>query len=213
MLKYRGIIFDLDGVICHTDVFHYQAWKSLADRLGIYFDEKINNHLRGVSRMESLEIVLERYEGKPMSNEEKITVADEKNEIYKSLLMQMDESYLADDVKQTLLTLREKGIRLAIGSSSKNARLILEQIGLADFFDAISDGSMIENSKPHPEVFLLAADMINLSPAQCLVIEDARAGIEAAIAGGFDSVGMGDAAGDDRATYHINEFSEILAYL
>ena len=210
MLKYKGIIFDLDGVICHTDVFHYQAWKSLADKLGIYFDEKINNRLRGVSRMESLEIVLERYKGKPMSNEEKITVADEKNEIYKSLLMQMDESYLSDDVKTTLFKLRENGIKLAIGSSSKNARLILDRIGLGSFFDAISDGNMIKHSKPHPEVFLLAADMINLPPVKCLIIEDARAGIEAAIAGGFDSVGMGDAKSDDRTTYRISEFSDIL---
>jgi len=209
-MTYSGVIFDLDGVICHTDMFHYRAWKSLADKLGIYFDEEINNRLRGVSRMESLEIILERYSGKPLTEQEKINIAEDKNEVYKSLLMQMDESYLTADVKNTLDSLRENGVKLAIGSSSKNAGLILGRIGLAGFFDAISDGNNIKFSKPHPEVFLIAADMISLPPAQCLVIEDAWAGIEAAIAGGFDSVGMGDATRDDRATYKINGFSEIL---
>ncbi|MCL2379078.1 MAG: beta-phosphoglucomutase [Defluviitaleaceae bacterium] len=209
-MRYNGVIFDLDGVICHTDMFHYRAWKSLADRLGIYFDEEINNRLRGVSRMESLEIILERYAGRPLNPQEKINLAEEKNQVYKSLLMQMDESYLTQDVKDTLVCLRDKGVKLAIGSSSKNAKLILDRIGMGGFFNGISDGTMIEFSKPHPQVFLIAADMISLKPKECLVIEDARAGIEAAIAGGFDSVGIGDAASDKHATYHINEFSEML---
>jgi len=209
-LKYAGIIFDLDGVICHTDLFHYKAWKSLADRLGIYFDEEINNRLRGVSRMESLEIILERYDREPLTEQEKIDIAGEKNEVYKSLLMQMDEGFLPEDVWRTLKTLRDKGLKLAIGSSSKNAQLILDRIGLGDFFDAISDGNMILNSKPHPEVFLLAADLISLAPSQCLVIEDARAGIEAAVAGGFDSAGIDDAYTDEHATYRINQLSDIL---
>jgi len=212
-MKYKGIIFDLDGVICHTDLFHYKAWKALADKLNIYFDEQINNRLRGVSRMESLEIVLERYNGTPLTEQEKTNIATEKNEIYKTSLMQMDETYLTDDVLNTLKTLREKGIKLAIGSSSKNAALILNRIGLGNFFDAIADGNMIKNSKPHPEVFLLAAEKITLSPADCLVIEDAKAGIEAAVAGNFHSVGMGDAAGDAGATYRINKFSEMLAII
>ena len=209
-MKYKGTIFDLDGVICHTDVFHYEAWKSLADNMGIYFDEHINNRLRGVSRMESLEIILERYDGEPLSEDEKTDIANEKNDKYKSLLMQMDESYLPDAVKNTLDTLRNKNIKMAIGSSSKNAGLILERIGLGDYFDAISDGNNIQHSKPHPQVFLLAAEYISLQPSECLVIEDARAGIEAAIAGGFDSVGMGDAADDEQATYRISQFEELL---
>ena len=209
-MKYQGVIFDLDGVICHTDSFHYQAWKVLADKMGIYFDEIINNRQRGVSRMESLEVMLERYEGPPLSNEEKIRLADEKNEVYKKLLMTMDESYLSESVSNTLHKLRENGVKLAIGSSSKNAETILERIGLSGFFDAISDGNNIQHSKPHPQVFDLAAEYISLPAAKCLVIEDARAGIEAAIAGGFDSVGMGDAADDERATYSIKEFAEIL---
>jgi len=209
-MKYTGIIFDLDGVICHTDIFHYKAWKSLADSMNIHFDEQINNRLRGVSRMESLEIILERYDGKPLDDTEKIRIANDKNEIYKSLLMQMDGSYLSATVLNTLENLRAGGMKLAIGSSSKNARLILDRIGLGDFFDAISDGNNIEHSKPHPQVFLLAAEYISLPPNKCLVVEDARAGIEAAIAGGFDSVGIGDAAEDERATYKIEKMDELL---
>ena len=124
-MKYRAIIFDLDGVICHTDKYHYQAWKAVADKLGIYFDEAINNRLRGVSRMESFEIILERYEG-AMSEEEKVRYAAEKNEIYKELLKNMTPGDLSPEVKDTLDALRLAGAKLAIGSSSKNARFILE---------------------------------------------------------------------------------------
>ncbi|MCL2839780.1 MAG: beta-phosphoglucomutase [Defluviitaleaceae bacterium] len=212
-MKYKGIIFDLDGVICHTDEFHYQAWKTIADKQGIYFDEIINNRLRGVSRMESLEIILERYTGTPLTHEEKLQMADEKNEVYKSLLMQMNETHVTKMVLDTLKDLRKEGIQLAIGSSSKNAELILKQIGLNNFFDAISDGNNIEFSKPHPQVFLLAAEYIALPPENCLVIEDAQAGIEAAIAGGFDSVGLGDWAKDCGETYHIQNFDEILSII
>jgi len=210
-MKYAGVIFDLDGVICHTDTYHYQAWKSLADDMGIYFDEQINNRLRGVSRMESLEIILERYDGKPLNESEKKLIAEDKNEIYKSLLMRMDKSYLSEPVENTLKTLRDCGIKLAIGSSSKNADLILDRIGLGSFFDAVSDGNNLQFSKPHPQVFQLAAEFISLPPSKCLVVEDARAGIEAAVAGGFDSVGMGDAFDDERATYRISRFEELLA--
>jgi len=210
-LKYAGVIFDLDGVICHTDVFHYKAWKSLADSMNIHFDEEINNRLRGVSRMESLEIILERYDGAPLSNAKKLHIADEKNEIYKKLLAQMDESYVTKSVRDTLNKLRKSGVKLAIGSSSKNARLILNRIGLGDFFDTISDGNNIEFSKPHPQVFLIAAEDISLPPSLCLVVEDAKAGIEAAVRGGFDSAAIGDAAEDERAAYKIAQFSELVS--
>ena len=148
----QGIIFDLDGVICFTDKFHYQAWKKLADRLGIYFDEEINNRLRGVSRMDSLDIILERSDAK-YTNEEKAAFAEEKNETYKELLMQMSTADLSGEVKDTLNELRKRGYKLAIGSSSKNTRTILDRIGLGDFFDKISDGTNISKSKPDPEVF------------------------------------------------------------
>ena len=208
-MKYKGIIFDLDGVICHTDSYHYLAWKKLADRLGVYFDETINNRLRGVSRMESLDIILEQYKGLDFSSEIKEKLAAEKNDTYIELLKQLSRENLSREVKETLDFLREKGYRLAIGSSSKNARLILKQIGLEDFFDVISDGNNIVNSKPHPEVFLLAASYLNLEAKECLVVEDAKAGIDAATAAYMDSAAIGDACGYQGANYNLDRFSQL----
>lgn len=148
-MKYKAVIFDLDGVICHTDMYHYQAWKQIADELGIYFDEEINNRLRGVSRMESFEIILERYEG-TMSLEDKVVYTTRKNEAYKELLKNMSPADLSPEVKETLDGLRAKGLKLAIGSSSKNAGFILERLGLDGYFDAVSDGNNITRSKPDP---------------------------------------------------------------
>ena len=129
-MKYKGIIFDLDGVICHTDKYHYQAWKALADKLGIYFDEEINNRLRGVSRMESFEIILEKYDG-DMQEEDKVRYAAEKNDLYRELLKNMTTEDLAPEVKAVLDELRSRGLLLAIGSSSRNAGFILERLGLS----------------------------------------------------------------------------------
>lgn len=208
-MKYRAVIFDLDGVICHTDKYHYQAWKQIADELGIYFDEEINNRLRGVSRMESFEIILEQYDG-TMSQEEKVKYTTKKNEIYKELLKNMSPSDLSSEVKETLDGLRERGLKLAIGSSSKNARFILGQLGLGEFFDAISDGNNITNSKPDPEVFVKAAQFIEETAEKCLVVEDAKAGLEAAIAGGMDCAAIGDAVASGLATYNFSAFSDLL---
>jgi len=209
-LKYKAIIFDLDGVICHTDKYHYLAWKQVADRLGIYFDEEINNRLRGVSRMESLEIVLERCE-KILSHEEKLSIADEKNEIYKNLLKDMSPADVSKEVMDTLTSLKNSGILLGIGSSSKNAKLILSKIGLQEFFDAISDGIGLAHSKPNPEVFVKCAQMLNIDPTDCLVIEDAIVGVQAAKAAKMDSVAVGDAAKQDIATYKMECFTELIA--
>ena len=208
-MKYKGIIFDLDGVICSTDEYHYLAWKALADQLGIEFDRQINNRLRGVSRMASLEIVLEKSD-KDYSNAEKAQFAEVKNALYRELLGQMSPADLSDEVRDTLNALRQKGLALAIGSSSKNTPFILERIGLAGFFDAVSDGNNITHSKPDPEVFLKAAQMLGLAPADCLVVEDAHAGVQAAVAGGFDCAAMGDAEDDPQATWHLGTFSDIL---
>lgn len=208
-MKYRAVIFDLDGVICHTDKYHYQAWKKVADELGIYFDELINNRLRGVSRMESFDIILERYEGE-MSLEEKIHWTEKKNDIYKELLKNMSPKDLTDEVKQTLDALRERGLKLAIGSSSKNAGFILGQIGLGEYFDAVSDGNNISRSKPDPEVFVKAAQFLEEEPEDCLVVEDAKAGLEAALAGGMDCAAIGDAVASGLGTYNLNSFSELL---
>lgn len=207
---YKAIIFDLDGVICHTDHYHYLAWKQLADRLGIEFDEKINNRLRGVSRMDSLEIILEKWDGEPFSEEEKLRFAEEKNEIYKELLKKMSTKDLSNEVKETLEQLRAGGLLLSIGSSSKNTRFILGQIGLGNFFDAISDGNNITKSKPDPEVFLKAAEYLKQDPKDCLVIEDAKAGIDAACSAGMESAAIGDAFGYSNATYHLDTFSKLI---
>ena len=182
MGKYTGVIFDLDGVICFTDKYHYQAWKAVADKLGIYFDETINNRLRGVSRMDSLEIILERYDGQ-MTQAEKEALAEEKNNLYRQLLANMSPADLSAEVKETLDALRGMGLKLAIGSSSKNTKFILARLGLGDYFDAISDGTNITRSKPDPQVFQMAAEFIGMKPETCLVVEDAKAGIEAARAG------------------------------
>ena len=205
----KGIIFDLDGVICSTDHYHYLAWKAMADSLGIYFDEQINNRLRGVSRMESLEIILERSD-KAYTEAEKQAFAQQKNEHYKVLLQQMSEADLSEEVKATLDGLRQRGLKLAIGSSSKNTKLILSRLGLKDFFDAIADGTDITHSKPHPEVFLLAAQRLGLTAEECLVVEDAKAGIEAACAGGFRSAGVGEAAEHARVTYPMRKVADLL---
>ncbi|MCM1143480.1 MAG: beta-phosphoglucomutase [Blautia sp.] len=208
-MKYEAVIFDLDGVICFTDKYHYQAWKKMADDMGIYFDETINNRLRGVSRMESLDIILENYD-KELSLEEKQKLAQSKNSLYVELLSQMSEKDLSTEVKETLDALRAKGLRLAIGSSSKNAKYILERLGLKDYFDAVSDGTNITKSKPDPEVFLKAAEFLGKEPGKCLVVEDAKAGVEAAGAGGFDSAGLGEAASCGEATYGMETFRDLV---
>ena len=193
-VKIKGLIFDLDGVLVFTDKFHYQAWKTMADELGVYFDETINHRLRGVSRMDSLEIILERYEGPDLSLREKEKLAEKKNEIYRTLLESMTPDDVTKEVRDTLTKLREKGYKLAIGSSSKNAKFILEKVELKDAFDAISDGNNITKSKPDPEVFLKAAEYLGLPPKACMVVEDAEAGIEAAKKGGMYAAGIGEAA-------------------
>ena len=208
-MNYKGIIFDLDGVICHTDKYHYQAWKKLADRLGIYFDETINNRLRGVSRMESLNIILERAD-KTYTEQEKEAFATEKNEVYKELLKQMTPEELSPEVKDTLEELRNRGILLSIGSSSKNAKFILEKVELLGAFDAISDGTNITKSKPDPEVFLKAAEFLGEKPEECYVVEDAYAGIDAAKSAGMQAVGIGDAAGYGATDKKIKSFGELL---
>ncbi len=206
----KGIIFDLDGVITSTDELHYEAWQALALKLGITnFTKEDNLRQRGVSRLESLEVVLEKTTNK-YSAEEKIALADYKNEIYKKLLEKMDSSYLSKEVKETLEELKKQGYKLAIGSSSKNTKTILNKIGLGNFFDAISDGNNITKSKPDPEVFIKAAEMLNLNPSNCLVIEDANSGIDAANSGNFISVGIGPASNYLKAKIKIKSFKDIL---
>ena len=209
----KAVIFDLDGVICFTDKFHYRAWKTLADRLGIYFDEGINNRLRGVSRMASLDIILERSPVE-YTTYEKSAMATEKNDTYRELLKTMSPTDLTDEVWNTLLELRNRGYKLAIGSSSKNTKFILDQLGLGAFFDAIADGTDITHSKPDPEVFLKAAEKLRITPAACAGVEDAKAGIEAAKAGGMTALALfGDAKDCGLEDYNLKSFSDLLNIL
>lgn len=208
-MKYKGIIFDLDGVICSTDEYHFLAWKALADKLCLPFSREDNARQRGVSRMESLEVLLEKSD-KSYTLEEKVALADFKNNLYKQMLQKMTESDLSGEVKNTLEVLKAKGLKLAIGSSSKNTPLILERLGLADFFDAVSDGNNITHSKPDPEVFIKAAKFLELEPSCCLVIEDAISGVDAGVSGGFDTAAIGYASTYEKATYSLKTFSDIL---
>lgn len=159
--------------------------------------------------MESLNIVLEKSD-KTYTEAEKQAMAEEKNNNYRELLRQMSPADLSDEVKTTLDALRARGLKLAIGSSSRNTPFILERLGLGNYFDAVADGNSITRSKPDPEVFLKAADMIGLAPAACVVVEDAHAGVEAAVNGGFACAAMGDARADVRATYHLDTFSDLM---
>ena len=205
----KAIIFDLDGVIISTDEQHYQGWKALADRLEIPFDREVNNRFRGVSRMACMDII-EEISGRTFTQEEKVAHATWKNDYYRSLLGEMSPADLSAEVKSALDALRAKGLKLAIGSSSKNAKFILERIGLADYFDAISDGTNIARSKPDPEVFLKAAEFLGLEPADCLVVEDAVAGVEAAHAGGMKAAAVGDAASKNCGDYILKSFCQLL---
>lgn len=205
----KAFIFDLDGVLVSTDKYHYQAWKKMADDEGIYFDEKINDRLRGVSRMASLGIVLERA-GRQYTEEEKVALANKKNDLYRDLLRNLTPADRLAGVTETLEKLRAEGFLLAVGSSSKNTPTILDKIGYGGYFDAVSDGNNITKSKPDPEVFVKAAEMLKLPAEECFVVEDAKAGIDAAKAGGFVSVGIGDAAHYDKTDYKISTISDIL---
>lgn len=204
----KAVIFDLDGVLCSTDRFHYQAWKSVADELGIYLDEQINNRLRGVSRMASLDIVLERCD-REVPQEEKLELAERKNGRYRELLKNLTPDDLLPGVMETLEGLRRAGFKLAIGSSSKNTPFILERLGITDRFDAISDGNNITHSKPDPEVFVKAAEMLGLPCGDCLVVEDAVAGAEAAHRAGMKAACVGDAAEAGAGDWNLKSLREL----
>lgn len=212
MSRFQGVIFDLDGVLCHTDEYHYLAWQALADKIGVPFDRTVNERLRGVSRMASLDIILERAT-RTYTDAEKTALATEKNEMYRGFLAKMTPDDLPAGVRETLAALRARGYRLAIGSSSRNTPLITERLGIAPAFDAVADGNEITRSKPDPEVFLLAAKKLALAPGACLVVEDAGSGVSAAVAGGFTAAGIGSAADDPRVTYRLGAFSDLMAIL
>jgi beta-phosphoglucomutase len=186
----KGFIFDLDGVIVDTARLHYLAWKELANELGFEFTPEHNERLKGVSRMRSLEILLE-IGGIDLPEQEKIKLAERKNQRYRQLVMQLTPADMLPGAMDFLRKSRQLGLKLALASASKNTPLILQRIGLDTFFDAVVDGNRVSKAKPDPEVFLVAANDLRLEPEQCVVFEDAVAGVEAAHRAGMKVVGIG----------------------
>lgn len=187
----RGAIFDLDGVLVDTAKYHYMAWRRLARELGFEFKESDNERLKGVSRMKSLEILLE-VGGLSFSSDEMLLLAEKKNNWYVEYISTIDESELLMGAKDYLVKLKNSGIKIALGSASKNAPAILKRLHITNLFDSIVDGNKVSMAKPDPEVFLIAAKELGLKPQECVVFEDAEAGIKAAKAAGMRSVGIGN---------------------
>lgn len=189
-MSIKACIFDLDGVIVDTAKYHFLAWKKLADELNINFTKEDNEKLKGVSRMKSLEIILDL--GKlQFDAETKNKLAEKKNKWYLEYIQKLDKSEVLPGVEKFLTGLRQQGIKIALGSASKNARLILKNIQMEDYFDAIIDGTKITKAKPDPEVFLASAEELHIKPEECVVFEDAEAGVQAALRGGMKAVGIG----------------------
>ena len=188
----QAALFDLDGVIVDTAKFHYLAWRELANGLGFDLSEAQNEQLKGISRMESLDIIL-KIGGVELPADEKLRLATVKNGRYVEMIKEIDSSEILRGAKEYLLALRARGVKIALGSASKNAEIILQNLGVLGLFDAVIDGNKISKSKPDPEVFLLGAQAVGVAPAACVVFEDAAAGVEAAKAGGMYAVGIGHA--------------------
>ncbi|WP_299053420.1 beta-phosphoglucomutase [uncultured Polaribacter sp.] len=204
----KGFIFDLDGVIVDTAKYHYLAWKKLANQLGFEFTEAQNELFKGVSRKRCLEILLEI--GKREATQEEFdTWMIEKNVDYLTYIENMDASEILPDVPRILAYLKEKNIPIALGSASKNAQPILEKVGLLHYFDAIVDGNNVTKAKPDPEVFLLAAKQLDVNADNCVVFEDAVAGVEAANAANMISIGIGAAEVLSEADCNFTDFTEI----
>jgi beta-phosphoglucomutase len=190
MNKIKACLFDLDGVVVDTAKYHYLAWSRLAKSLGFDFTEKDNERLKGVSRMRSLEILLSIGKKNP-SEEEKLKMAKDKNNWYVEYISKLDESEILPGVKDFLIELRQNGIKIALGSASKNSMMILNNLNLTSYFDAIVDGNKVSKAKPDPEVFLLGASELKVQPSECVVFEDAQAGIDAAKAANMKVIGIG----------------------
>jgi beta-phosphoglucomutase len=190
MKNYEAVIFDLDGVITDTAAFHYAAWKKLADELDIYFDREINESLKGIDRMASLEIVLKKS-AKRYTKEEKVQLADKKNDYYKQMVEQMTPNDILPGVKTLLEKLRTQNIKIALASASKNAFTVIDKLGLQTYFDYLVDAGKIKHSKPDPEIFITAANGLLVPCDKCIGVEDAKAGIKAIKAAGMFAVGIG----------------------
>ena len=206
-MSYKAALFDLDGVLVDTAKYHYLAWKELADRLGFVFTEEHNERLKGVSRMASLDILLE-VGGIKMTAEEKEKAAKEKNDRYVEYISHIDASELLPGAAEYLKALRTRDIKIALGSASKNAVVILKNTGILALFDVIIDGNSVSKAKPDPEVFALGAERLGIPAAECVVFEDAAAGIKAAHNAGMLAVGIGKPSVLSEADYVIGGLYE-----
>ena len=187
----KAVIFDLDGVVVDTAKYHYLAWKKLAQELGFEFGVEHNEKLKGVSRMESLRIVLEVGGIEGLAEEEKVELATRKNGYYLDMISNIDESEILPGIPEFLNKIKSEGYKIALGSASKSGGMILDKLNLSEKFDVIVDGNLVERAKPDPQVFTTGAKLLGIPCENCIVVEDAAAGIEAALAGGMRCIGIG----------------------
>lgn len=218
MNKIKACIFDLDGVIVDTAKYHFKAWRRLANELGFDFTEEENEQLKGVSRVESLNLILKWGRKQENDEEVKTAMADKKNAWYLEYIERMTSDEILPGAETFLREVKSKGIKVVLGSASKNSKLILERIGIIGLFDVIVDGNSTTKSKPDPEVFLMGAEAVGASPKECIVFEDAEKGIEAALNGGFYTVGVGSPDVLDEAhivipSFEYIEYGEVLEAL
>ena len=206
--KIQAALFDLDGVVVFTDKYHYLAWKELSDENGWHFTEEINHGCRGVPRMESLEVIL-RHNKVELSHVKKMEFADRKNKRYVELLQTIDENDIYPGVVPFLKSLRERGLKIGLCSSSRNAKLVLDNLDLSKWFDAVVTGDEVAKSKPDPEIFLLGATRLGVNPDVCVVFEDAPSGVESALAAGMKCIGVGSPDLLKTAPVTIKDYAEI----
>ncbi len=203
----KGFIFDLDGVITDTAELHFEAWKKLSDEMGWHFDRELNEKLRGISRMDSIKVIMD-HNHVTLTDDAVVELATKKNNIYVASLDTMTPNDYLPGAKELLTHLRQEGFLVALGSASKNAIKVLQQLNATHFFDVIGDGNSVAKSKPAPDIFLYASEKLKLQPSNCVVFEDAEKGIDAAIAGGFHSVGIGPEERVGHAEVRFNSMKE-----
>lgn len=208
MKTIKGVIFDLDGVLVSTDEQNYRAWKKVADDCQAPFDRETNNRLRGISRQDCIDVVLEKST-REYSDDEKEILCAKKNEYYLASLTCLSENIIDESERDMLIKLKSKGLRLAVASGSRNCRIVMEKTNLIPYFDAIVDGTMIKNGKPNPEVFLLAAKMIGLEASKCLIVEDAAVCFPYFEPLGFTGVSIGDAKRKGAGSYRLDKITDL----
>lgn len=206
--SFKAVIFDMDGVIVDTVNLYYEANKAVAERLNLPFTKEDNNEFRGIGRMEIVKKLVKKAK-KNLPEDEIENLANWKNEIYQRLIDKLDDSAILPGMKELIKTLKENHIKMAIASSSTNARTVLENVGLIEYFDHIVDPTTLTKGKPDPEIFLKALEAINVEPKDCVAIEDGVAGLKAINQTGMFAVAVGDAVASERADWHVNDTSEI----